>query len=529
MALNGKDIDPGLVARVSGQSYASSSNPAANWFAPLQPQQVVAPKGSPARAFDYLTGINLVINPRHDEVVTYEHMRYVAENCPLVTLAIETRKDQITKQKWDVRLINDGSSTAEQVKAKAKTDPRIKNVKALLKKPDKELSWDGWLHKLLNEVLVTDSPAIQMRKTLGGDPYSLMIMDGTTITRKIALDGTTPLPPETAYQQIIKGVPYADFTTDELVFRPRNPRAHKLYGFSPVEQIIFMANIIMRRDLMKLNTYTEGNLPPALASVEDDWSADQIENFQQKFDAINQGNLAATRRLQFIPKINALHMLKQDVLKDDADEWFARIVMFAFSLPPTALTKVMNRASAEQAAESAEDEGLVPLMNWVGDLINELIQKFFGFDDIEFVWVPEKVVDPKAQSEIHKTYLDEGILTRNQILAQLGYDPIGDDGDVRTVITPNGPVPLSEVVMSMEDKQEAGLMPTKPVSAVPPPAAPKTGEPDPETEPTPKDKQDTKKFRNVLAAHYNDILEDLNPELRDPVIVSKLLEIERNG
>src|SRR5258708_37653326 len=135
--------------------------------------------------------------------------------------------------------------------------------------------------------------------------------------------------------------------------------------------------MIMRRELSKLNYYTEGNLPPALASVEDDWSADQIAEFQAKFDAVNAGDLAAQRRLQFIPKISGLHMLKEAVLKDDADEWFARKVMYAFSLPPTALTKQINRGTAEQAPESAEDEGLAPRMNWDADLMTYGLEKFF--------------------------------------------------------------------------------------------------------------------------------------------------------
>jgi len=54
------------------------------------------------------------------------------------------------------------------------------------------------------------------------------------ITPLIGEDGRSLDP---SYQQILHGVPAADFSSDELLYLPRNVRAHKLHGFSPVEQI----------------------------------------------------------------------------------------------------------------------------------------------------------------------------------------------------------------------------------------------------------------------------------------------------
>jgi phage portal protein BeeE len=38
-------------------------------------------------------------------------------------------------------------------------------------------------------------------------------------------------------------VPAADFSADELIYLPRNLRAHRLYGMSPVEQIALTVNL----------------------------------------------------------------------------------------------------------------------------------------------------------------------------------------------------------------------------------------------------------------------------------------------
>jgi hypothetical protein len=40
-------------------------------------------------------------------------------------------------------------------------------------------------------------------------------------------------------------------------------------------------------------------------------------------------------------------------------------VCYAFSLPSTAFTRQVNRATAETAQEAALAEGLAPLMGWV--------------------------------------------------------------------------------------------------------------------------------------------------------------------
>jgi hypothetical protein len=54
--------------------------------------------------------------------------------------------------------------------------------------------------------------------------------------------------------------------------------------------------------------------------------------------------------------------------------WLARIVCYAFSLPPTAFTRQVNRATAETSQEAALDEGQAPLQNWVKRLVDHVTQ-----------------------------------------------------------------------------------------------------------------------------------------------------------
>ena len=58
------------------------------------------------------------------------------------------------------------------------------------------------------------------------------------------------------------------------------------------------------------------------------------------------GDLAKRRRAKFVPGDTAakVHQTKEPEQKNDFDEWLARIIRFAFSVPPQWAVKLMNRA-----------------------------------------------------------------------------------------------------------------------------------------------------------------------------------------
>jgi hypothetical protein len=140
--------------------------------------------------------------------------------------------------------------------------------------------------------------------------------------------------------------------------------------------------------------------------------------------------------------------------------------------------------------------------------------------------VADRVIDPHKQAQIYTLYVNDGIMSRNQVLKELGYDDI-EGGDILTYSTPNGLLPLADQVMSTADKIEQGLMPD-PTAPKPAPfgAAPTTGGDPKAPTATPKSEDKQKSLRRELAEHYDSILEDLNPETSDPTIALKLLQLE---
>jgi hypothetical protein len=433
---------PGFIGRLTaGVRYAIRGVAPDNWFGPLQPLEPVAPVFIAPRRFDYRTGLNIEYRPRGEEGVSFEQMRALADSYDVLRIVIETRKDQVERLRWNIRpKIVPGPRIA-----RAAADPRVTALETFFRKPDGVNRWGPWLRMLLEDLFVIDAPTLYKARTTGGDLLALEPVDGATIKVLIDDQGRMPLAPDPAYQQVLHGVPKADFSGDELLYLPRNPRTARVYGFSPVEQIITTVNIALRRQLAQLQYFTEGNMPEALIGVPQGWTMRQIGEFQEYWDSVMSGNTGERRHARFVPADFRYQPMRDPPLKDDFDEWLARIVCYAFSASPAPFTKQMNRATADNAQEMALGEGLGPIMLWIKSLVDRVIEEDFGYPDLEFEWVDEKASDLLKQAQITDLKVKSGLKTINEARAESGEDPV-EGGDIPLIYTGAGAVTLASVL-----------------------------------------------------------------------------------
>jgi hypothetical protein len=130
-------------------------------------------------------------------------------------------------------------------------------------------------------------------------------------------------------------------------------------------------------------------------------------------------------------------------MKDAFDEWLARIVCYVFSVPPSAFTGQVNRATAESAQDVALSEGLAPLQLWVKHLLDRVLAEDFAAPDLEFAWDQDKDTDPAATASIASDYVKSGIKSINEIRAELGLPPVAG-GEVPKIQTAQGLMPLTQ-------------------------------------------------------------------------------------
>jgi PAS domain-containing protein len=453
----------GFIGRIAtGIRYAIRGVAPDDWFGPLQPLEPTSPVLSEPRRFDYRSGLNIQYQPRGEEGVSFPQMRTLADSYDVLRLVIETRKDQVERLRWNIRpKVAAGKRTPNAV-----ADPRIAALEGFFRKPDGVHRWGTWLRMLLEDLFVIDAPALYKARAVGGALLALEPVDGATIKVLIDDQGRTPPPPDPAYQQVLHGVPKADFSRDELIYLPRNPRTAKIYGFSPVEQIITTVNIALRRQLAQMQYFTEGNMPEALIGVPQNWTMEQIGQFQEYWDTILAGNTAERRHAKFVPADFKYQPMRDPPLKDEFDEWLARIVCYAFSTSPAPFTRQMNRATADNAQEMALAEGLGPIMLWIKCLVDQVIEEDFGSPDLEFEWIDEKSEDPMRQAQITDMKLRMGLKTINEARAEAGEDPV-EGGDTPLIFTGSGAVTLASVLNGAPAEPNSPIGASDPLQNIP--------------------------------------------------------------
>jgi Phage portal protein/Phage Mu protein F like protein len=389
------------------------------WMGPGRPFEPIAPEGTPPRKWDYPIQSNIQISPRQDEEVSFAVLRAVAKRFDLYRIILERRKSQMVMLEWDIQPIDPKN-------AKAK-DGQIDEIKALIKCPDGEMDYQQWTRSMLEEMFVIDAFTVEPVLDSKGRLIRLFQIDGATITPKIDERGRRPLPPATAYQQVIlgKGVASSDFTADELIYYPQNLSTNSVYGFSTVEQILTTINIGMRRMSQQLYSLSEGSVPEALLTTPEGYTAANIAELQSYYDTKFSGNLKARSRMTVVPHGSSLIKAMEEILKNEGDEWLARLCCFVMGVSPNNFTKQVNRATAETSKKEADQEGLQPVQAFVKGFWDLVLKKYWKRSDLNFAWTEPANTDAKTQADIDVESVKVGLRSVDELRIRDGLDPIG--------------------------------------------------------------------------------------------------------
>ena len=386
-----------------------------DWASAQQPIRPTAQLGVGVRQWDLTPGLNLQFTPRSESPIKFGQLWNVSNSFDLCRLMIETRKDQIVNRPWQIRVKKvPGEKKAERLQREAK-NPNVAVVTQMLKYPDGVHSFDLWIRMWLEDLLVFDAPTIYPCSNVLNEIKWLRLISGATITPLVDNNGFRPLPPSPAYQQIILGIPTGNlvgqaledakkpkqFTANQLVYSPRNPRVNSRWGFPPVEQIVRTLAIAANRQQFLLDYYTSGNVPEGLLPMPENWTMQQIKDFQKWFDSLLAGNLGKRRRLTMIPDAkHPAQFSKTEVLTDGTDDYLIRVVAFAFSISPQNLIKQVNRGTAKESSDVAQIEGLEPYLSHITNTMNYVIERVLMLDDVEFAYIDEREIDPVKQAQV---------------------------------------------------------------------------------------------------------------------------------
>lgn len=433
MVGNGGRVEPG---------YGGNSNA---MFGPGTPPQERNLGGDP-RQYQYRPYWNLPTLPGEGRLIDYKTLRVVAKIDMFVRKAIEVRKDQVKNLTWD--LIARDRKDAKKARATVKAQQsKIAEIKAWMDRPDGRHSWAAWLDLILEDMLVVDGVALYKRRNLDpdagpvsvktGQPMGKMLwlegIDATTIKPLLDTSGRIPLPPLTAYQQFLFGLPADDFTMEEMIYARRSSAYDTPYGYSAVEQFLSLINLNLRYWSSMNAIYTDGTLPEGIVTAPEGWTPQQISAFADNWNKALAGDPRALRKLHMAPHGVGWIAFKEHVFDKELTRFLLDILCVAMDLTPSEMgmepmhgTGLNSKGTSEGQERIGERRSLGPTVKFLSDeILNPTLWTEWGLTDLEFAVVEKQEQDEESRAKAEDIDIRNGRISLDELVEQDGGEPPG--------------------------------------------------------------------------------------------------------
>jgi hypothetical protein len=457
------------------------------------------------RRYEYQVAQN--INITETRLVPFKTLRAAADQIDILRRCIEVTKSKLTGLEWDIVLGQDASEKivaeigGDHVRAMAQArenfTEEINRLRAFWENPDKAngLTWTDWLMIAAEEILVIDAWAVYPQPSVGGDLYGFQILDGSTIKPLIDDRGMRPLPPNAAFQQILYGFPRSEFsandddpkadgefTADDLAYMVRNRRSISVYGFSPVERALPLADIYLRRQQWLRAEYTDGVLPELMFTTDEDWgnNPDLLRAYENILNDDLAGQTEQRKRARLLPKGLApvVNEGYGEKFKDTLDDYLITSICGHFGVQPGEIGFApkggLGGAGFEDGrAETAEALGIQPLAAWISKMITNLSYTYLGMPrELEFRLMTSKRMDNESSARKAQIEVTSAGKTINERRSELGL-PLLDtpQADMPMLVagadiflfSPDGIINAKEVI-SAPTLEGADATPTTPTT-----------------------------------------------------------------
>jgi Phage portal protein len=367
--------------------------------------------------------------------------------------------------------------------ARERYTEEISRLRQFWEQPDKAngLLFNDWLNIALEEILVLDAWAVWPQSTVGGDLHGLQILDGSTIKPLIDDRGMRPTPPYPAFQQILYGFPRSEFaaptegestdgefTSDELAYMVRNRRAMSVYGYSPTERALAVADIYLRRQQWLRAEYTDGVTPELLMATDANFgnNPDLLRAYENIFNDDLAGQTQQRKRVRLLPA--GMTPIQFDGygerFKDTLDDYLVNSICGHFGVLPSEIgfnpKGGLGGAGFQLGqAESSEVIGAIPLATWIGKMISHLSYTFLGMPrELEFKFMESGRQDLESIARTRDIEIKSGSLTLNEARSRSGLPLIeAPEADMPIISTGTGSYFLTEEGIKPFDDAIGGL------------------------------------------------------------------------
>jgi len=246
-------------AQIEGALTASGMDQGGN-FRPGRPLNPYFGYSGQARAMDYPLTVNTATQGRAAwGRPSYDVLKAIIDAYDVARMCINHKIDELRSMPL---MFQPADSVDDDV------DEAIDVAKLVLAYPDRQLPYESWLSKWLENAFKYDSAPLYRRRNYDGDIIGLEVMDGKTLYPYIDENGRRPVTPAPAYGQIIHGMIGQWFTTEDVIYVPFRPQEDTPFGMAPIESMLLTANTDIRFQWHFLQLFTDGSVPAGFIGAE---------------------------------------------------------------------------------------------------------------------------------------------------------------------------------------------------------------------------------------------------------------------
>ena len=408
----------------------------------------------------YLDGLQVFAHGDYFErpsPIGYEALRQMVDQTPILSAVLMTRVRQV--HRFASPQDDDGPGfiithiDPDHTLAKAEED----SVRLLTKfiqhggwefnprrrKALKRDNFSQFLAKLVRESLTYDSAPIEteLKRNRREGIDGFYALDGSTIR----------LCTEEGYRgddaifavQVVQGQIVTAYTTDDLIYEPRNPRADVRlagYGLGEAELLIRVVTGWLNAMTYNIKGFDSNSIPKGILNLVGEYSQEDLSAFRRYWNAMVRG-INNAWALPVMASRTAESKVTYERIDSGYNEmYFAKwmtfltsIVCAIYGMSPAEInfdsftagnTSALSGSDTAEKMAASKDSGLRPLMSYLESTISDFIIADFS-DHYVFRWTGLDEEDQQQKFEIRKL-----VLTVNELRAQEGLPPMdGPLGD----------------------------------------------------------------------------------------------------
>jgi hypothetical protein len=386
---------------------------------------------------------------------------------PWIRSAINLRRQQISRAKWDIVSI-DGSGEVNEANVKA--------IKALLRDPNTRMdSWRSFIEPIVEDVLVLDQGCIEKEFTVGsragrtGRPIkSLWPKDGARIAFDPDWDGSNLKKPR-YFEYDETGKIIGEYLNEEMIVIVGNRVTYSPLGLSPLEVLAETIEADLRAAKYN-NNIVEQATPPGIIDLGEGVRPDQVDAFKNYWEGeiAGKSQTAITgggKGVKWIPMAQS----NRDMQFMEWQIYLARKICAVFGVQPQdiGLNFDVNKSTSEYGAAFTADNGIAPLCELIADYMTREVVWLYD-RNLRFVYTDVGRESAQVVAEYYKSAL-AGLpwLRLNDALKERGQEGVGEMGDEVWMPSPLGYMPLRYYELYLKGKVGDPDQPDEPTDGGP--------------------------------------------------------------